>query len=445
MNIVKQLEALNAKRKALIASLETLTTTCEEESRTFTQDEQVNFDSHSTEVKAIDEQITRMNAMLKMAGETAAPVTASAVPGEPGVGTSMPRIDMKPREKGTVFTRYVMALAASKGDLMQAVEMSKRWRDSTPEVETILRGAVVAGTTTDADWALELAPYTTAAAEFIELLRPETLIGRMTGFRKVPFMTRIPKQTSGATAGWVGEGLPKPMSEMVFDAITIPHTKVAVIVALTDELVRFSNPSAEATVRADLIAAIASYLDVQFIDPLVTVSSGVRPASITNGVTDIDSTGASLAQITHDLAEAMAAMAAANVPMRNRYWLLNPRTEIFLRTIRDGNGNFAFRDEMNAGRLFGVAFLSSTGIGISSLNTNIVLVEASEILLADDGMVTIDASREASLQFTTSPSSGAQSMVSLWQSNMVGLRAERYVYWLRRRAEAVQWISGVAY
>ena len=32
----------------------------------------------------------------------------------------------------------------------------------------------------------------------------------------------------------------------------------------------------------------------------------------------------------------------------------------------------------------------------------------------------------------------ATTMVSLWQTNNIGLRAERYVNWAKRRAQAVQ-------
>lgn len=55
---------------------------------------------------------------------------------------------------------------------MQAAEISKQWKDSTPEVEMVLRTAVAAGSTTDANWASALAPYQNMSSEFIEFLRP---------------------------------------------------------------------------------------------------------------------------------------------------------------------------------------------------------------------------------------------------------------------------------
>jgi len=81
----------------------------------------------------------------------------------------------------------------------------------------------------------------------------------------------------------------------------------------------------------------------------------------------------------------------------------------------------------------------------STDSTNIYLIDAAEVMLADDGGVTLDVSREASLQMDDAPSAGAQSLVSLWQNNLIGLRAERYINWMKRRATAALFISGVTY
>ena len=168
---------------------------------------------------------------------------------------------------------------------MQAVEIAKRWHNETPEVVEVLRAAVAAGTTTDPAWAAPLVNYQVMASEFIELLRAETILGRLSGYRSVPFNIKIPRQTAGATANWVGEGLSKPVSKLVFDQVTLPSAKIAVICVITHELARFSNPSAEQLVRDDLIATIAEFMDKQFIDPAVVEVPTLKPASITNAAT----------------------------------------------------------------------------------------------------------------------------------------------------------------
>ena len=56
--------------------------------------------------------------------------------------------------------------------------------------------------------------------------------------------------------------------------------KASTIVVLTQELIRMSNPSAEALVRDDLAKGISQYLDRRFIDPSYPGVSGTSPASI---------------------------------------------------------------------------------------------------------------------------------------------------------------------
>ncbi len=92
-------------------------------------------------------------------------------------------------------------------------------------------------------------------------------------------------------------------------------------------------------------------------------------------------------------------------------------------------------------------YLSSVG---SPSTQTIIAAKASEIYLADDGVVTVEASDQASLEMVdTSSQSGISgtgaSLVSLWQSGLVGLLAQREITWKVRRSTAVQYISPAAY
>jgi hypothetical protein len=78
----------------------------------------------------------------------------------------------------------------------------------------------------------------------------------------------------------------------------------------------------------------------------------------------------------------------------------------------------------------------------------VIGVQPSLILYADDGGVTIDASREASVQMDSAPASPPDAttvMVSLWQNNLVGLRAERFVNWKRASNYAVTYLTAATY
>ena len=62
--------------------------------------------------------------------------------------------------------------------------------------------------------------------------------------------------------------------------------------------------------------------------------------------------------------------------------------------------------------------------------------------------MTIDVSREASLQMDSAPDSPVSATtvtVSLWQMNCVGLRAERFISWKRVHAQAVKYLTATAW
>src|SRR5690606_14249117 len=101
---------------------------------------------------------------------------------------------------------------------------------------------------------------------------------------------------------------------------------------------------------------------------------------------------------------------------------------------------------MRGGTLFGTPVITSnyvpTGI--------VALVNASDIFIADDGQVTVDASREATIQMDTEPTQDSTTPtpsagVNMFQNNSIAIRAERYINWARRRDVGVAYLTGVAW
>src|SRR5690606_32461786 len=76
---------------------------------------------------------------------------------------------------------------------------------------------------------------------------------------------RIAKIIGGATASYVGENAAIQYSEASADSITLTPKKLAAITALSNELIRRSNPAADQIVRDDLLAAVAQVSDAQFL------------------------------------------------------------------------------------------------------------------------------------------------------------------------------------
>jgi hypothetical protein len=78
----------------------------------------------------------------------------------------------------------------------------------------------------------------------------------------------------------------------------------------------------------------------------------------------------------------------------------------------------------------------------------VVAVNAGDVFLADDGQVTVDVSREASLQMLDNPTNSSSTgtpttMVSMFQTNSIAIRAERFINWAKRRSGAVVYMDDV--
>ncbi|QDO99089.1 phage major capsid protein [Ferrovibrio terrae] len=359
--------------------------------------------------------------------------------------------------KGTAFTRYAMALAAAKGDLMQAAALAKRWDASTPEVGNVLKSAISAGTTTDATWAAPLVEYNTMSGEFIELLRPMTIIGRIPGLRTVPFNISVPRQSAGVSMAWVGEGRAAPFGAMDLDTVALRWAKAAGIVALTKELALFSSPAAEALVRSDLLAAMAQFVDRQFVDPVVAEVSNVSPASITHGVTPRRASGTTANHARADLEFLFAQFLAANLTLAGAVLIMTEEQAIRFSMMRTG-GSYDFPGISAAGGvMFGLPVITSESAVATEDPASpqsyeagglIILAKASEIMIADDGQVFLDSSGVAALQMDSEPdepTTNSTVLVSLWQRGLIGLKAERVINWKKRRSAAVQYITGAAY
>ena len=438
--IGEQITDLEATRAAKMGALNEITEKCVEEGRTKDEAEREQFAELRDEVKAIDDELADLREMEKLTVSKAAPVTEkagkspkAASENRSGFITARPNI-----EKGTAFARYAMALAASRGSVSDAVEFVKGrtgWMDQTPEVVDFIKAT--AGNTTDADWASALVNETNLQSEFIEILRPATIMGRLEGIRRVPFNVRIPVQTGSSTVNWVGESAPKPVSDLAFSTISLDMDKVAGIVVLTDELVRSSAPSAEGIVRQDLVAQIARFLDAQFLDPAV-VGTDDNPASITNGVTPISASGVDAEALYYDMSQALNAFVTSDMGLDSAVWITTPAVAAGISLLRNALGQFEFAGvNMSGGTLMGLPVVVSNSVPAGS----IVLAKANEILLADDGGVQLDASREATLDMN----GGATPNFNLWQRNCVAIRAERFITWAKRRANAVAVITGAAY
>jgi HK97 family phage major capsid protein len=426
-------------RAAKVARLEAIQQKATDDNRTKTEAEREEFDNLNAEIKSIDAELVDLRGLERMAITKATPIMAGTPEDASKQRGGIPVVQVtSPLPKGTGFIRYCQALACSRGSTLQAVEYAKRWHDSTPEVELVLKAAVAAGTTTDATWAGPLAPIKPLTDEFIAYLRPATILGRVPSFMKVPFNVSVAAQTGGGTYQWVGQGAPKPVGKLAFATLTLGITKCAGIIVITEELARNSSPDAEDVIRRDMVAGIAQFLDTEFIDPSKAAVAGVSPGSVTNGVTPITTAGTTPANARTDIQALANAMTALNISTAGAVLVLSETNALALTNALNPLGQPLFPGmAQEGGTIMGYKAVASQAAG-----TTVALIKADQILYADDGGVTIDVSREASLQMDSAPMAVPDAttvLTSLWQMNYVGLRAERFINWKKARTGVVQY------
>ena len=235
--------------------------------------------------------------------------------------------------------------------------------------------------------------------------------------------------------------------QLAYDEIDLGRAKIGGIIALSAELLKFSTPSAELMVRDELIRQIGKYSDQQFLDPSIASVLNTSPGAVTNGITPVTSAGTSVANITADFLNLLGKFTTGDIPFVAPVLLMKPATALALSLKRTSADLPAFSGiTVRGGTLFGVPVICSSHVpGSVSGGNCVILIDADSIFLADDSEVEVDLSREASLQMDSSPSSSASTEVSLFQSNQVGIKANRLINWCRRHDAGVTYIDGTQY
>lgn len=105
--------------------------------------------------------------------------------------------------------------------------------------------------------------------ELIELLRnKEALVNAGARIVPLPPQGRVvyPRQTLASNTYWVGESSPITESTLGTGEVTLQAKKLAVLIKMPNELIRFASPAAEALVRDDMTKSLALGLDLACLE-----------------------------------------------------------------------------------------------------------------------------------------------------------------------------------
>jgi HK97 family phage prohead protease/HK97 family phage major capsid protein len=316
------------------------------------------------------------------------------------------------------------------------------------------RAASAPAQTTVTGWAAELVQ--TVYGAFMALLLPKSIFPRLSGMGTSLTFGRagkiiIPTRSATPTiaGSFVGEGLPIPVRQGAFTAITLTPKKMAVITTWTRELDEHSVPAIEGLLREAVGQDTSVAIDSVLID--TNAATAIRPPGIFNGVTPLTATaGGGIAAIVGDVKGLLGAITTATKGnVRNPVYLMNPEEVNTLIWTASTLGEFPFRAEVQAGNLGGVPIIDSGTVALKTVG----ILDAADFVSVGAEAPRFEVSDQATLheEDTTPlpivPGSGTASapVRSLWQTDSLALRLIMPLNWTLRRAGVVAMVQNVTW
>lgn len=344
-----------------------------------------------------------------------------------------------PTDPSTLFLRATLAQAVqARIGILASDYAAQRWgRDS--DVVEVLKASVGGGELESSNWATSLAA---AGQDFLELVDSQSLIGRLQFVRKVPPATPFTYTATGATASWVGQSRAIPVSVLGLGSGGLMALKLATILVVSNTLLESMDPRAEALVKDALILAIRKASDFALVDPSVSGTAGVEPASITNGVSGLTSSG----DLAADVAEMLEGFGG---DLATSSFIASPAlvAQIILSTGGVGLGAGV---GLRGGTLLGLPLLVSTQSESTSSGATLVLVDGARVAIVDEG-IGVSRSNDATVEMsdspagrTDTPTAATQNPTSMLQEDATAFRALRRVNWFAAPG-AVSIIEDIAY
>jgi HK97 family phage major capsid protein len=301
----------------------------------------------------------------------------------------------------------------------------------------LTKAAVAPGSTLEPSFAAPLAVARTLQQGFVGFAMQATFIQRLLqmGARQVPFNVSVPAQSAGGTYRFVGQTAPVPASNLALSAVTLAPTHADGTIVISSELARLSTPSAEVVVRNDMASGVRFYIDQTFTDPTNAGVLNEKPASILATAPSFGSAGPTSANAQTDLKKAIGDFFTANPRTASPVFLMSPATAAAL-IIATGETNL---NAVVGGQLMGIPTLTGSGIG-----NRLALVDAEQLIVADEGDMTLAMSRQGTVELNTTPTSpitASTISVNLWQQNLIGLKAQRWINWKLGNPNAALWTT----
>lgn len=429
------LNDLRRQRAEAANKLVALTDTATASGRTFTDEEQAEFDRLDKLVADYDRQIGAVERAQAVKAASAKPATEPAQAAQPAAQIEV----VASAEPGIHLAQMTRALVVGRGNPQIAAQFAAQtFGERHPVTDAI--GAALGSNDFSSGGALVPERFT---AEVIPLLRPLTTIRR--NAKVMPLVggtDTMPTVENGTSAYYVGENTDITISEPQFGQIKFTEREIAALVPVSNKLLRHASVAVDVIIRDDLLQGFAQTEDLYFLrgSGIGAGPKGLRYLAPAANVIAANAT-INLANIDTDARKCELALMNANLPMRNRRWLMAPRTFTYLRDLRDGNGNLVYPGlSLASPNWKGYAVEVTTQIpfnlGGGGDESELYLVEFGNVIVADSYNIRIDASEQATYK-------SGNNLISAYSQNQTVIRALAGHDFAVNRPQAVAVLTGV--
>jgi len=329
--------------------------------------------------------------------------------------------------RGRTFVRGVIAKAATEGGNEAIGYAETRWSSSWAPVVKAMTGSI----TTDDTGNVE-------AQEFFGTVADRSLLGQLTGLRRIPFNVRYMSMSQGTRGYWVSPHSRIPVSKPALAGSSLERLKVASLAIFTRESIEAAGPLAESAFQADLTDAVTLAIDAAFIDRASAGAADESPASVTHGATAIAATNDAGA----DVKSAIQTFAG---DLTRAFWVTDGKTAASLGLVRGTGGSLAFPNVgARGGEILGIPVVTTDGSPhTQAAGGQLALVDPTGIAFNTDG-IEVAKSTNAAIWVSDTPDSDP-TQVSLFQEDSVALKVVAWASWEQQRENGVVVITGCKY
>lgn len=213
----------------------------------------------------------------------------------------------------------------------------------------------------------------------------------------------LPRVAGGATASYTGENKDAKTSETRFDDVKLTAKTLIAMVPISNALIGRAGFNVEQLVLQDILTAISVREDKAFMrdDGTGDTPIGMKArATQWNRLLPWEADAAINLNTVDEYLDKIILMAMdGNSNMISSGWGMSNRTYMKLFGLRDGNGNKVY-PEMAQGLLKGYPVQRTSAIpanlGTGGKETEIYFADFNDVVIAEDGNMKVDFSKEAS-------------------------------------------------